>query len=81
MTKVKLCFTTNNADTDWLVKEVNMDEINYEGVIDDYIREFKHQSKQLDDDFGDDDYLFLNFRMGRTNPILFRLIDDYMESI
>ena len=62
MTKVKLCFTTNNADTDWLVKEVNMDEINYEGVIDDYIREFKPQSKQLDDKFGDDDHLFLNFR-------------------
>jgi hypothetical protein len=81
MTKVKLCFTTNNADTDWLVKEVNMDEINYEGVIDDYIREFKPQSKQLDDKFGDDDHLFLNFRMGRTNPILFRLIDEYMESI
>jgi hypothetical protein len=84
MIKVKLCYTAENADSDWLEKECMMDEINYEGVIREYVQENKSKAKLLSDKWevnGDSDSLYLNFRMNRDNPILFRLIDQYMEDL
>ena len=84
MTKVKLCYTAENADSDWLEKEYMMDEINYEGIIQEYVQENKKESHLISykwDVDGDSDPLYLNFRMDRSNPILFRLIDQYMEGL
>jgi hypothetical protein len=57
-----------------------MDEFNYKDKIDRYVKENIEDSKRLNDKW-EDDSLYLNFRMDRSNPILFRLIDQYMDSI
>jgi hypothetical protein len=80
MTKVKLCYTAENADSDWLEDIFAMDEFNYKDKIDRYVKENIEDSKRLNDKW-EDDSLYLNFRMDRSNPILFRLIDQYMDSI
>lgn len=84
MTKVKLCYTAENADSDWLEDVFTMDEFNYKDKIDRYVKENIEDAKQLDTKWELDDNpdpLYLNFRMDRSNPILFRLIDQYMDSI
>jgi bisphosphoglycerate-independent phosphoglycerate mutase (AlkP superfamily) len=78
MTKVTLCYTAHNADSDWLEKEYMLDEINYIGCINEYVELVRIERKRIDMKW-EDDLLYLNFRMDRTNPILFRLIDQYME--
>lgn len=78
MTKVKLCYTAENADSDWLEKEYMMDEINYIGCINEYEESVRIERNRIDMKW-DDDKLYLNFRMDRSNPTLFRLIDNYME--
>ena len=80
MTKVKLCYTAENADSDWLIDVFTMDEFNYKDKINRYVKETIEDAKQLDIKLNDDK-LYLNFRMDRSNPILFRLIDQYMDSI
>ena len=80
MTKVKLCYTAENADSDWLIDVFTMDEFNYKAIINRYVKETIEDAKQLDIKLNDDK-LYLNFRMDRSNPILFRLIDQYMDSI
>ena len=78
MTKVKLCYTAHNADSDWLEKEYMMDETNYIGCINEYEESVRIERKRIDMKW-DNDSLYLNFRMARPNPTLFRLIDQYME--
>jgi|688.fasta_scaffold1433391_2 hypothetical protein len=78
MTLVKLCYTAHNADSDWLEKEYMMDDINYIGCINEYEESVRIDRKRLDMKW-EDDSLYLNFRMDRSNPSLFRLIDQYME--
>ena len=78
MTKVTLCYTAHNADSDWLEKEYMLDETNYIGCINEYEELVRIDRKRLDMKW-DDDSLYLNFRMDRVNPTLFRLIDKYME--
>jgi hypothetical protein len=79
MTKVILCYTAHNADSDWLEKEYMMDEINYIGCINEYEELVRIERKRIDMKW-EDDLLYLNFRMDRSNPTLFRLIDQYMET-
>jgi hypothetical protein len=79
MTKVNLCYTAHNADSDWLEKEYMMDEINYIGCINEYEELVRIERKRIDMKW-EDDLLYLNFRMDRSNPTLFRLIDQYMET-
>ena len=84
MTKVRLCYTAENADSDWLIDVFTMDEFNYKDKIDRYVKESIEEAKQLSNKWeldGNPDPLYLNFRMDRSNPILFRLIDQYMDSI
>jgi len=77
-TLVKLCYTAENADSDWLEKEYMMDDINYIGCINEYEELVRIERKRIDMKW-EDDSLYLNFRMDRSNPSLFRLIDQYME--
>jgi hypothetical protein len=82
MTKVKLCYTAENADSDWLIDSFTMDEFNYKDKINRYVKENIEDAKQLSNKWeldGNPDPLYLNFRMDRSNPILFRLIDNYMD--
>jgi hypothetical protein len=84
MTKVKLCYTAENADSDWLMDSFTMDEFNYKDKINRYVKENIEDAKQLSNKWeldGNPDPLYLNFRMDRSNPMLFRLIDQYMDSI
>jgi hypothetical protein len=84
MTKVKLCYTAENADSDWLIDSFTMDEFNYKDKINRYVKENIEDAKQLSNKWeldGNPDPLYLNFRMDRSNPMLFRLIDQYMDSI
>jgi hypothetical protein len=78
MTKVTLCYTAENADSDWLEKEYMLDEINYIGCINEYEELVRIERKRIDMKW-EDDSLYLNFRMDKSNPTLFRLIDQYME--
>jgi hypothetical protein len=81
--KVILCYTSENGGFDWLEKEYMIDDINFEGIIQEYIHENKSSAQALSDKWamnGDPDPLYLNFRMDRGNPSLFRLIDNYMET-
>jgi hypothetical protein len=78
MIKVKLCYTAHNADSDWLEKECMLDETNYIGCINEYEESVRIERKSMDMIMMDDS-LYLNFRMDRSNPTLFRLIDQYME--
>ena len=78
MTKVKLCYTTN-TDSDFLIDVFTIDEVNYKDKIDRYVKENIEDAKKMSDVFENDDSLYLNFRMDKSNPTLFRLIDDYME--
>jgi hypothetical protein len=83
MTKVILCWTSIDGGFDWLLKETQIDEINMEGVIREYWIETKSQAKALSDKWeldGNPDPLYLNFRMDKGNSMLFRLIDQYMET-
>lgn len=80
--KVILCYTSENGGFDWLEKEYMIDEINFEGIIQEYVQENKPKAQALSDKWeinGDSDPLYLNFRMDRDNPTLFRLIDEYMD--
>ena len=82
--KVVLCYTSENGGFDWLEKEYMMDEINFEGIIQEYVQENKAQAQALSDKWemnGDPDPLYLNFKMERGNPTMFRLIDNYMEDL
>jgi hypothetical protein len=84
MIKVKLCYTAENADSDWLMDSFTMDEFNYKDKINRYVKENIEDAKQLSNKWeldGNPDPLYLNFRMDRSNPMLFRLIDQYMDSI
>lgn len=81
--KIILCYTSENGGFDWLEKEYMMDDINFEGIIREYVHENKSSAQALSDKWaanGDPDPLYLNFRMDRGNPGLFRLIDNYMET-
>ncbi len=80
MEKVTLCYTAENADSDWLMDVFVMDESNYTDIIDRYIKENYEYAIALNNKW-EDDKLYLNYRMGRTNPILFRLIDEYMDTL
>ena len=82
--KVILCYTAGNADSDWLEKEYEMDEINFEGIIREYVRENKSKAQALSDKWdrnGDPDPLFLNFRMDVGNLSLYHLIDICIEDL
>ena len=78
MTKVTLCYTAENADSEWLEKEYMLDEINYIGCINEYEELVRIERKRINMKW-EDDRLYLNFRMDKSNPTLFRLIDQYME--
>ena len=82
--KVILCYTSENGGFELLEKEYEMDEINFAGIIREYVRENKPKSQALSDKWeinGDPDPLFLNFRMDGINPTLFRLIDGYLDNL
>ena len=84
MTKVTLCWTSENGEFDWMEKVVMIDEINFGGVIREYWNETKIRANALSEKWesnGDPDPLYLNFRINRPNPILFRLIDGYMDTL
>jgi hypothetical protein len=84
MEKVKLCWTSSDGGYDWLEKEYQLDEITLEGVIKEYWIKTKAEANALSDKWeldGQPDPLYLNFRMDKGNPILFRLIDNYMECL
>jgi len=80
MEKITLCYTAENADSDWLMDTFVMDESNYKDKIDRYVKETYEYAIALNNKW-EDDKLYLNYRMGRTNPILFRLIDEYMDTL
>jgi hypothetical protein len=84
MTKVTLCWTSADGGYDWMEKTVALDEINFEGLIREYWSETKIRANALSrkwESDGNPDPLYLNFRMDKPNPMLFWLIDGYMESL
>lgn len=79
---VTLCYTSEDGGYDWLEKQYHIDEINYKDVIDEYVKENQPKADHLSLKWeldGNPDPLYLNYRMSRTAPHLFRLIDNYME--
>jgi hypothetical protein len=78
MTKVNLCYTAHNADSDWLKKEYMMDEVNYIDIIDEYVKSVQVERDKLNMKW-EDDSLYLNVRMTTYNPMLFKLIDQRMD--
>jgi hypothetical protein len=80
MTKVTLCYTAENAYSDWLEDTYTMDESNYTDTIDRYVKENKDKANALSYKW-EDDKPYLNFKMDRGNLTLFRLIDEYMDKL
>jgi hypothetical protein len=83
--KVKLCYTAENADSDWLVDIFEMNQSNYMEIINRYHSTHQSQADALSRKWeldGNPDPLYLNFRSIRGKDILlFRLIDQYMDTL
>jgi len=84
--KVKLCYTAHNADSDWLVDVFEMNLDNFQKIIDKYVITHQPQAQALNDKWYGEDSLYLNFRVAKSSremvdKQLFRLIDQYMDSI
>jgi hypothetical protein len=81
--KVILCYTAENADSDWLEQEYEIDSTNYQYCVDDYIIKNSKKVEELNNKWGGEDSLYLNFRSAKfgcvIHPTIHHLLNEYMN--